>query len=276
MSSPYPNARSWAEDHSLANVPRLARLEGFAFQHHPEIVAAFGADGAAMARFAAVNRRGPARRVGNVLLVVVGIAVVLALVLGVAIYGDAPAYVAPTAEPLPAQVAVPISGVCFLVTALAQSVAWIGWLRGGARWSPVLLAAAVVAAVMAAFASAGIPNTAARDGYADTAVWIWPVWLTLALSAALAVGILLRVRSRSPEPVDDPVDAPVTVSDRERARMLVRALPVDERRAVQEDRDAALRILADRGLLDTPTLERALAADLGTLFTLDPIRRDDA
>src|SRR5262245_53726953 len=152
MNALYPDARTWAEQHSLANVPRLARLEGFAFQAHPEIVEAFGEEGRSMARVARSSRRTPAGRAGGALLVVLGVVALIAPILGVAVYGDAPAYLAPTAEPLPAEIAVPVSGVCFAIAALTQIFAWVAWVRAGARWSALLLGLAVATAVLAGFA----------------------------------------------------------------------------------------------------------------------------
>jgi hypothetical protein len=275
MSNPYPDARSWARDHSLANVPRLARLEGFAFQAHPEIVATFGADGAAMVRFAIEHerRRKPAHRAKNLVIGVLGVVMLLAPIAGVAVYGAWFIKGAYFADPLEAQVAVPVAGVCFMIAALTQVVLWVVWLRGGAHWSPFLLGMAVLAAVFAAFAAIGVPNSAARDDY-DASGWLWPVWVTLVLGVALAIGILVRRGVREAEPEAEPEPASPNLSDRERARMLVDRLPDAELRAVRDDRDDALRILAERALLDEATLQRALAADLGTLFTLDPIRAE--
>ncbi len=42
MSWSYPDAQEWARDQSLANVPRLARLESFAFQRHPDMLGSTG------------------------------------------------------------------------------------------------------------------------------------------------------------------------------------------------------------------------------------------
>ncbi|SEB94613.1 hypothetical protein SAMN04489806_2197 [Paramicrobacterium humi] len=274
MDSPYPDARSWARDHSLANVPRLARLEGFAFQQHPEIVATLGDDGAAMARFARERerRRSPATRAGNAAILIVGLIAVLAPITGVAVYGDAPVHIAPTG-PLDAHIAVPIAGVCFVIAALTQLVLWAVWLRQRALWSPLLLGFAVLTAVLAGFAAIGMPNSAARDGM-PLGGWMLPVWLTLVIAAALAVAVVLRYRARAADPEPDAVPLAPTVSDRERARQAVAQLPEEEREAIQDDRDDALQILAERGLLDDDTLRRALDADLGTLFTLDPVREE--
>jgi len=271
MSDAYPDARTWAQEHSLANVPRLARLEGFAFHAHPEIVASFGPDGAAMARFAAEHRRSPARTAKNWLVGVLGGIALLSPMLGVAVYGRAAPYIAPTADPIAAPVSVPIAGICFAVCTLVQIGLWIAWLRGGARWSPVVLGVAGISAVLAAFAASGIPRVSSRDAFAAGA-WMIPVWTALILGGALAIAVLLRVRAGRRGAVEEEPPARPTVSDGERARRLVLELPEAERRLARVDRDDALRILAARGLIDDATLTRALSADLGTLFTLDPVR----
>ncbi|MCT9818880.1 hypothetical protein N3K63_01125 [Microbacterium sp. W1N] len=269
MSLPYPDARTWARDQSLANAPRLGRLESVAFQAHPDIVASFGADGASLASvLRTAGRRTPARRLGGVALVAVGILLLLAPAIGVAIYGDAPAYVAPTAEPFPAELAVPISGICFTVAALTQLILAIGWLRGGARYSLPLAVLAGANAVLAGFAAFGLPNVAARDDY-PLGAWMIPVWATIVLGGLLALGIVLRRRAAPDEPVPAPLPAAPTVSDGDRARILVAGLTHDERVAIRGDRDDALQILAERGLIDDDLRARATAADLGTLFTLD-------
>lgn len=278
MSTTYPDARTWAQEHSLANVPRLARLEGFAFQRHPEIVASFGADGAAMADLAARQRRSGARTAMNWAAGLIGTAVLVAPVVGVAVYAAGPGFnyvgniaIYSTAGPIDARIAVPIAGICFVLAALGQLALWVMWLRGGARWAPGTLGVAAIAGALAAFAAAGMPVVSQRDG-TGAGAWLIPVWATLALAAVLVLAILLRMRVRAPEPPADAAPPAPSVSDREHARMLVRDLDETERRAVQADRDDALRILSERGLIDDATLRRALAADLGTLFTLDPIR----
>ncbi|UOE44257.1 hypothetical protein [Agromyces larvae] len=274
MSAAYPDARAWAQDQSLANVPTLARLEAFAFQAHPEIVESFGAEGRSLAPFLRRPRRSPTRLLRNALMLLTAIVVLVAPILGVAIYADAPPYLAPTAEPVAAPIAVPISSISFAVAALTQAVACVVWLRSGARRSIPLLTGAAATAVLAGFASVGLPRVAARDGF-ELGGWIVPVWVALVVATAVALALVMRLGVRPPANADagpDPAPIASTVSDREHARMLVRRLPADERRLLQQDRDDALRILAARGLLDDDEVQRALAADLGTLFTLDPIR----
>lgn len=275
MTFTYPDARTWAQEHSLANVPRLARLEGFAFQRFPEVVAAFGSDGAAMAERALRPKRSKVARGGTFLLALIVIAGVLAPAAGVGMYSELPPHLAPTVVPLDASIAVPLASVCFMVAALMQVVTWIWWLRTGARWSPILLGLAAYTAVMAVFAAFGLPNRSAAHGYTGFAPWLWPVWLTLVLSVALFIGVLLRRKVRRDDTEEPPATRRLGVQDREHARALVRTVPADALASVQADRDDALRILENRGLLREQELELALKADLGTLFTLDPLRRED-
>lgn len=268
-SLPYVDARAWAEDQSLANVPRLARLESVAFQRHPGIVAGFGADGASLAgRLQPVSA---VRRGANALLIVLGLCGAVAPVAGVAFYAVGLSFFS-LVEPLPAATAVPAAGICFVIAAVMQALLWLVWVREGAHWAPGALGLAATAVVMAAFALFGVPTVAVRDGY-DVAGWIWPIAVTLLLAGALAVAILIR--RRSPAPVrEDPLPVVPTVSDRERSRVRVRDIDPAELDAIRTDRDEALRILNRRGLIDEPTLERALAADLGTLFAMDPVRSE--
>lgn len=273
MSSLYQNAQEWAQDHSLANVPRLARLEGFAFQGHPEIVASFGADGAAMVERAqrVKLRSSPVRRGlerGMIVGAIIGIA---SPVVGVAMYAAGRSFFA-AAEPLAPEISIPGAGLSFTVAALTQLLLWMYWLRQRAMWDPVILGVAVIAAVMAAFAAIGVPNVSGQAGM-DSDGWMTPIWVTMALGAALALAIAVRHRVKPAEPADAAPSAP-TLSDREQARMLVRELPAAARDEIQYDRDEALRTLAERGLLDDDELQRTLRADLGTLFTLDPLRAD--
>jgi len=268
MSLPYADAQEWARDQSLANVPLLARLEAFAFQHHRDVVATFGAHGADLAaRWAPPPSR--VRRAGSVLLGVLAVIALASPVLGVAVYLQDPARF-PTAEEVPAGVAVPFASACFVVAALVQVVLWVLWFRGGARWSPELLGIAAVSGVLAAGAAIALPRIA-REGGVE-APGYGAVIVTLVLAAGLVVAILARRRVR-PDEVEDPgPPPPPSLSDREVARRAAAALPPAERDRVRADRDAALRVLAERGLLDDDELGRALGADLGTLFALDPIR----
>lgn len=117
-----------------------------------------------------------------------------------------------------------------------------------------------------------MPTVAARDGSRLDQVMLVSVGGALALGALLAVAVLLRFRVRAAEAAPEPT-RPVTITDRERAARSVAVLPADQRGSLQHDRDTALQIVHERGLLDSAALEQALAPPLGTLFTLDPIRR---
>ena len=269
MTSPYADAREWARDQSLANTPRLARLEAFAFQQHPEIVAGFGPDGASLA--ARWKPRSVVRSGAGIAFALLGIAGLIAPLAGVALYATGLSMFA-LVDPLPPEIAVPGAGICFAVAVVAQLVLWFAWLREGATWSPGTLTMTAAAAVMAGFAAIGLPRIAADRDY-DLGGWLWPIIATFVVATALTAAILLR-RGHRVAVVEEPVPSAPTLSNRERGRMLARELPELERTRIRAERDDALRILRERGLLDEDTLARALAADLGTLFTMDPIGRD--
>lgn len=271
MTLAHPDARSWAEARPTSESPRLGMLEAVACQSHPEAVASFGEDGAAIA--ALLGRRAPsAARRGltgiGILLAVVGL---IAPIAGVAVLG-AESYLI---DRVPAETAVPIAAVLFAVGALTVVIAGIVWWRGGAHWSGTVCGFGVVAAVCGVFASFSMPTVSGRDGYPLSAAMQIPVWATLALGVLLALVTLTRFRVREPEEQAPPVTV-TTISERHAAEVAARGIPEAERVAILADRDAALRILADRGLLEQEVLDRALAAPLGTLFTLDATGRTSA
>lgn len=268
MTLTHSNAQSWARGRSAAEEPRLGMLESVACQAHPDVVATFGDDGAAIAEI--LGRREPhtVRRGMSAIAAVLGVIAVLSPVAGMAVLG-AESYLI---DRVPAETAVPVAAIAFAVGAVMLLVTALLWLRGGARWSGMVCGIASVSAIAAGFASAAMPTVSDRDGYAVSTAMLIPVWVTLVLGVLLAAGVLLRFRVRDDEPPAARA-LPVTITDRERAARAVAALPADDRNAVQSDRDAALRILHERGFLDDATLSQALSAPLGTLFTLDPIRR---
>ena len=271
MTLAHPDARSWAEARSAADTPRLGMLEAVACQAHPEVVATFGDDGAAVAvllgrRPASAVRRG-LTGIG-ILLAVIG---VLAPVAGVAVLG-AESYLI---DRVPADVSVPIAAVAFAVGAVTLVVAGLSWWRTGATWSGLICGLGVIAAVCGVFASISMPTVSGRDGYPLPTLMLVPVWVTLALGVLLALLVFSRFRVRVP---DEAASAPsqITVSERHAAEQAARAIPDSERAAIVDDRDQALRILAERGLIDQETLDRALRAPLGTLFTFDATGRTSA
>ncbi len=264
MALVHPDATSWAEAHSAASSVRLGMLEAMACQSHPEVVATFGEDGAAIARL--IDHRAPsaARRALSGVGVVLVIAASIAPIAGVAVLGAESDLV----ERMPAATAVPIAAVCFALAVVVLLVMGVAWVRGGARWSGMVCGLGAVFALCGVFASISMPTVSGRDGYdLPTTVQV-PVWTTLALGILLTVVTALRFRERDPEPQVAPA-TPTTVGDRHVAELAALSIPDAERVAILADRDAALRVLAERGLLDEPTLGRALSAPLGSLFALE-------
>ncbi|WP_143320369.1 hypothetical protein [Cellulomonas iranensis] len=264
MALVHPDARSWAEAHSAAGSVRLGMLEAMACQSYPEVVATFGDDGATIAELIEDRAPSTARRALTGLGVVLVIAALIAPVAGVAVLGAESDLV----QRMPADRSVPIAAVCFALAVVVLLVTGGAWVRGGARWSGMVCGVGAVFALCGVFASISMPTVAGRDGYDLPTTMQVPVWTTLALGLLLTAVTVLRFRVRDPEPPVTP-DAPTTTGDRHVAELAARGIPDAERVAILADRDAALRVLAERGLLDETTLGRALAAPLGTLFALE-------
>lgn len=264
MTLAHPDARSWAEARSASETPRLGLLEAVACQSHPEVVATFGRDGAAIAELLGQRTPSRVRRALTGIAVILTIAALIAPVAGVAVLG-AESYLI---DRVPAETSVPIAAVCFVVAVLMLLVAGILWVRSGARWSGMVCGIGAVSALCGLFASISMPTVSGRDGYDLSTIMQIPVWATLGLGLVLTVATARRYRVRDPEPEVAPV-TPTTISERHAAERAARSIPEAERAAILADRDEALRILAGRGLLDEATLDRALSAPLGTLFALD-------
>lgn len=264
MALVHPDARSWAEAHSAAGSVRLGMLEAMACQSYPEVVATFGDDGATIAELIEDRAPSTARRALTGLGVVLVIAALIAPVAGVAVLGAESDLV----QRMPADRSVPIAAVCFALAVVVLLVTGVAWVRGGARWSGMVCGLGAVFALCGVFASISMPTVSGRDGYDLPTTMQAPVWTTLALGLLLTAVTVLRFRVRDPEPPVTP-DAPTTTGDRHVAELAARGIPDAERVAILADRDAALRVLAERGLLDETTLGRALAAPLGTLFALE-------
>ncbi|KZE91615.1 hypothetical protein [Microbacterium sp. TNHR37B] len=264
MTLTHPDARSWAEARSASETPRLGLLEAVACQAHPEVVATFGRDGAAIAEL--LGRRTPSRvrRALTGIAVALAIAALIAPVAGVSVLG-AESYLI---DRIPAETSVPIAAVCFVVAALVLLVTGVLWVRSGARWSGMVCGIGAVSALCGLFSSISMPTVSGRDGYDLSTIMQIPVWATLVLGLVLTVATARRYRVRDPEPEIAPL-TPTTMSERLVAERAARSIPEVERAAILADRDDALRILAGRGLLDEATVTRALAAPLGTLFVLD-------
>lgn len=277
MPLKYPDAATWAREHSLADTPLLARLESYAFQRHPEIVALFGMDGHNLAGLLLDQQRAarPVQRLRDgvgLVAAVVSLIAVLSPLVGVAAFlvQDGSARTWLYRDP-PAHDVVPVAVISFTVAVLAQIGQWISWLVHGARWSPWVAGLAAMSALCGLIAAVAVPTTAARDGYAMDPRSLWPVWATIVLSALLLVATLTRLQHKQPDPPLDPPPQPPTPSDLQDAEAAVRTLPDAELAPIRRDRDEALHILRDRGLITEDTVNRSLDAPLGTLFALDPL-----
>lgn len=268
MSFLYPSARAWAEDHSLSSEVRLAQLEVMAYQRHPEIFEHFGADGAAIAQRERKTRSAsPLRAIGFIAVAAIWIAAAIVPVLGLAVLmGDRFEFYRIEAER-----SIPIAAVMFTITAVGQAVFLVAWLVRGARFSWPEFSVPLIAAAMAVLSLGTMPGIAELDGYAD---WEWgrtPVLIALGVAGLAAIAMLVRFRVREPEGDGEAVAATGLGAGDIRAR--IASLPWDERQAMVEDRNAALAVLHERGLIDAETLELALSRDPGTLHLIDAERR---
>ncbi|POX65732.1 hypothetical protein C3481_14335 [Microbacterium sp. Ru50] len=268
MSFLHTTARGWAEDHSLAADVRFAQLEAVAYQRHPEIFQHFGADGAAMAhRLHANAKRSPVRGVLDVVLWAVVIGAFFAPIAGLAVLmGDRFDF-----HRIEAQRAMPIAGAIFTVAAVAQTILLVIWLVRGARFSWPEFSIHLVAGTMAILALGTMPGIAELDDYIGWQQWRGPVLIALGVAGLAALVMLVRFRVREPD--GDGEAVPETGLSVGGIRARIAALPGDERQAIVDDRNAALAVLHERGLIDAGTLERALGCEPGTLFLLDAERR---
>lgn len=268
MSFLHTTARGWAEDHSLAADVRFAQLEAVAYQRHPEIFQHFGADGAAMAhRLHANAKRSPVRGVLDVVLWAVVIGAFFAPIAGLAVLmGDRFDF-----HRIEAQRAMPIAGAIFTVAAVAQAILLVIWLVRGARFSWPEFSIHLVAGTMAILALGTMPGIAELDDYIGWQQWRGPVLIALGVAGLAALVMLVRFRVREPD--GDGEAVPETGLSVGGIRARIAALPGDERQAIVDDRNAALAVLHERGLIDAGTLERALGCEPGTLFLFDAERR---
>lgn len=265
MSFRQQSARAWAQEHSLSAPVRFGLLEIMAFQRHPDIYALFGADGAALAERETARRPSPVRRAGTALVVVLAVIGAAAPIVAVAAMGgDRFNFFR-----MDASASVPFAGAMFIVASVAQLVLLIVWLRGGGRYDGLPFGIVLVALIFSGLATVGMPNTAAADGFEGWEVWYPPVLLCLAISVGTALAMLSRMRVRTPETVAEAPATPSPTVAIAQIRAKTAALPHDERTGITADRDAALVVLHERGLIDADVLERARATQPGTLFVLD-------
>lgn len=268
MTLTYPDAVAWARSHSRSQAPRLGMLEAYAFQRHPEVVATFGADGAAIAGILTAHPRSRAARVRDRVLVPFVILGVLAPVIGMAALGNStffqglPSYTT-WVDP---RIGVPGAVIAFWLATVMLLVIGAIWLARGARWSGLLLGFGVISAFCGVTSAFGLSRVHERDGYVVPDGAVIPMWATVGLGVILIVSTLARYRVRAPQ--EGEAQHPRSAEDAP-----VSTVPGDELAEILADRDAALQILADDGLIDDERLRTALAAPPGTLHTLDDQRQ---
>lgn len=265
MSFRQHSARAWAEEHSLSAPVRLGLLEVMAFQRHPDIYSLFGPDGAALAERETRRPSSTTRRAGTALTVALAVIGAAAPIVAVAAMGgDRFNFFR-----MDASASVPFAGSMFIVAAVTQLVLLVVWLRRGARYDGFAFGIVLVAVLFSGLAATGMPNTAATDGFEGWQAWYPAVLLCLAIAAGTALAMLLRFRARTPETVAEAPQTPSPTVAIAQIRAKTAALPHDERTAITADRDAALAVLHERGLIDADQLERARTTQPGTLFALD-------
>lgn len=234
--------------------PDLAALERGILAGHPEVIAAIDADD--------VTRVGRGSAMRNIGAVVVMAVILLAPILGVAIYGEHP-YLGnvPTTPP---STSVPIAGTCFALVVVAQLVIAAVWLRRGALWSVPVLLYGLWSGGLALFAALGTANVAAAAGY-DPTGWRTPIVAAAVCGGATVLAVLARVGARA--------RVPAHVTGWQRVRRTVAALPKRERDALRARRDAAIRELADRGLITEARRVSASGSALGELRRMEQVWR---
>jgi hypothetical protein len=256
VSLRHESALAWADDLSAAAEPRLGILEAYALQRHPAALQHMGDDGAGLARVAAAKGSGMA---GLWLLLPVLLAVIAPVVGFAALLGDPLGY-----HRLDGDVSVPIAGACFAVAAVVQVVAAIRWLRGPRPRDGQLLLLGFGSALFAALSwwVMGSASSLASVPGVDA----WRVAVLVAGVLGLALGVLVLALGRRGAV---PEAAPRGASDASALGAVLAGIPDGELRAIRDDRDAAIALLAERGRLAPEVADRARRAELGTLHRID-------
>lgn len=266
MSLRHASARVWAEEHSTSDTPRLGLLEAYALQRHPSALALAGEDGASLAALVAPRRTGAAAR--DLAGFAVGLALVavgLAPLIGMAsLLGDPIGiWRMPIAE------SAPIAGVCFAISAVVQLGVLGLWVARGRVRTPLGIWVAIATAVLGAIALWFGAGLAQRAGFVAWTTWSTPIIAAALIAAAAAVLQLLLSRPAAAEPPIAHHADLGPVADAGSLREALTALAPEERQAVLADRNAALAVLEQRGMLSTELAGRARRAPLGSLHELD-------
>lgn len=152
-------------------------------------------------------------------------------------------------EPVPAEVAVPVAGVLFVVGLLGPLLTLLRWRRRGRRRSGLTIGTNAVSFVLGAAGGVAMLLVAGRDGV-EPGAWVAAPW-TLAALAIIALALQLVASAPAPDPA------------------VQRRIDDD----VARRRSEVLAVLHERGAIDEPTRRRADAAPLGSLDAIDRERR---
>lgn len=152
-------------------------------------------------------------------------------------------------EPVPAEVAVPLSGMLFVLGMLGPPLTLLRWRRRGRRRSGLTVGTDVLSLLLGAAGGIAMALAGDRDGV-EPGAWIVAPW---ALAVLAAAAIVLQLVASAP------------------------GASLEERRRSDEElvrrRTAVLAVLRDRGAIDEETRQRAEAAPFGSLDALDRERR---
>lgn len=242
------NAQEWARRSDESSL-RISELERVVFRAHPEVLAALEVDRAGAGADASRQAYPGSGRWSIIGMFVI----LLAPMAGVSTYSLGPAT---NFERIDASIAIPITGVCFVITLIAQGLAAIMWISQGAVWDGAILFYGAMSAVLGWFATIAIPRIALKDGVAP-GTWYWSV------PTAAVVGVLLAAAVWSRRSTHE------RATGFQLVEQTVSALSERKREELRRDRNAALRILHERGVLGDVRVQVAEGADLGALERLE-------
>lgn len=240
--------------------PDLGALERKILKDHPAILAAIEAEDEE--DIVPPRPSDDARILINIFAVVGLAALLLAPILGVAIYGEHP-YLGNIPR-TPPSTSIPAAGMCFIVTLVGQLVVAIRWVKRGATWSGPTALYGAYTAVFAILTATGTGNLVEASGY-DAGAWRVPVFIAIFSGLLLTLAALLRFGAKT------------KVSSRatgvERIRQEVSRLPVFDRADLKRRRNFAIDDLAEQGLIDAQLRLSAIGEPLGQLTHLEKVRR---
>jgi hypothetical protein len=249
-----PDARTWAAAVQPGTPVQWRALEVAAFRDHPSVLEQLDPAG----RYNGGKRhRG---RVTRQLLWAVPAVVVSAVVYGSPVWGfvtiASGRFRSPSATPDHAT-RIPAAGVLFAIS-LVLLVGLLAWgLRDRRLPGAFVQVQAWLLTVLGGLGAAGVARGGARDDVPG-----WELWTAfIGASAAIAVVVLVahhHLRRALPE-------APVDRQPLGRVRRQVQRLTPAEQQAVRDDVAAAVRDLADRGVVSAADAAWAQQADPGML-----------